>query len=160
MTMLPFKRILCPTDFSEPSYEALKTGNELALHFSAELFLVHVISKLPMALASAFPDGPGAPGGLTLASYQQKLEVAAEKRLKELADKKVPQELNVRLVVEDGNAANGITQVAEYERIDLIVIAAHGEAGWESLMLGSVAESVVRLARCPVLTIGTPPKRG
>jgi nucleotide-binding universal stress UspA family protein len=158
MIMLPFNKILCPTDFSEPSYRALKAANELAFHFSGELYLVHVISKLPMALASAFPDGPGAPGGLTLASYHQKLEAAAEKRLKEVADKKVPQELKVRLVIEDGNAANGITRVAEYERVDLIVIAAHGEAGWGNVMFGSVAESVVRLAPCPVLTIGAPPK--
>jgi universal stress protein A len=156
--VLIFKKILCPTDFSEPSYGALKTAIELALHFSGELYLVHVISKLPMALASAFPDSPGVPGGFTLASYQQKLEAAAEKRLKEVADKKVPQELNVRLVVEDGNAADGITQIAEYERVDLIVIAAHGEAGWGNLMFGSVAERVVRLAPCPVLTIGAPLK--
>jgi nucleotide-binding universal stress UspA family protein len=156
--VLTFKRILCPTDFSEPSYEALKTASKLALRFSGELYLVHVISKLPMALASAFPDSPGIPGGFTLASYQEKLEAAAEKRLKEVADKKVPPELKVRLVVEDGSAAEGITQVAEYEKVDLIVIAAHGEAGWENPMFGSVAERVVRLAPCPVLTIGAPPK--
>jgi nucleotide-binding universal stress UspA family protein len=156
--MLRFKKILCPTDFSEPSYGALRAANELALHFSGELYLVHVISKLPMALASAFPDSPGATGGFTLASYHQKLEAAAEKKLKEVAGEKVPQELKVRLVVEDGNAASGITRVAEYERVDLIVIAAHGEAGWESPVPGSVAEAVVRLAPCPVLTIGAPPE--
>jgi universal stress protein A len=156
--MLPFKKILCPTDFSEPSYGALKAANELALHFSGELYLVHIISKPPMALASAFPDSPEAPGGFTLASYHQKLEAAAEKKLREVASKKVPRELEVRFVVEDGNAANGITRIAEYERVDLIIIAAHGEAGWESPVLGSVAEAVVCLAPCPVLTIGAPPE--
>ena len=50
--MLPFKKILHPTDFSEPSYEALKAANELALHFSAELCLVHVVSPIPIAEAS------------------------------------------------------------------------------------------------------------
>ena len=53
--MLPFKKILYPTDFSDPSYEALKAANELALHFSAELCVVHVVS--PVAQAPADPSG-------------------------------------------------------------------------------------------------------
>ena len=56
MSMLPFKRILCPTDFSEPALAALKRADELARHFSAELLVAHAIPEIP---------GPGLPEGLT-----------------------------------------------------------------------------------------------
>ena len=45
--MLPLRKILCPTDFSEPSFEALKVVNELAVHFSAEIYLVYVVAPIP-----------------------------------------------------------------------------------------------------------------
>ena len=59
--MLPFKRILCPTDFSEPAFTALKRAEELARHFAAELIVAHVIPTLPGPLSG--PDHHGAARG-------------------------------------------------------------------------------------------------
>ncbi|MGD0627109.1 MAG: universal stress protein [Thermodesulfobacteriota bacterium] len=149
--MLPFKKILYPTDFSDPSYEALKVANELALHFSAELCVVHVVS--PVAHAPADPSGSGF---LVL----QEMEKAARESLKEMVKERIPKELLVRQIVVLGGASEEIIQISEKERVDLIVIATHGQTGWRHFVFGSVAEKVVRLAPCPVLTIRAPHKEG
>ena len=146
--MLPFKKILYPTDFSEASYQALKAANELAAHFSAELSIVHVVS--PVVQTS--PDF--APGALAL----QEMEASAEKSLQEVVKQRVSKELHVRQIVVLGEAADKIIRMSEEEKVDLIVIATHGQTGWRHLVFGSVAEKVVQLAPCPVLTIRAPYK--
>jgi nucleotide-binding universal stress UspA family protein len=154
--MLPVKKILCPTDFSEPSFEGLKAADELASHFSAELFLVHVIASVPVASASSFPGGAGAPTGFDIAAYQKELEEAAKKKLQEVVKNKTSKELKVRPMLTEGAAANEIVRFADEKKVDLIVIATHGETGWRHLIFGSVAEKVVREAKCPVLTVRAP----
>jgi nucleotide-binding universal stress UspA family protein len=149
--MLPFKKILYPTDFSDPSYEALKAANELALHFSAELCVVHVVT--PVTQPPADPSGSGL---LIL----QEMEKAARESLEGMVKKRIPKELLVRQIVVLGGAAEEIIQISEKERVDLIVIATHGQTGWRHFVFGSVAEKVVRLAPCPVLTIRAPHKEG
>jgi nucleotide-binding universal stress UspA family protein len=144
--MLPFEKILYPTDFSEASYEALKAANELAAHFSAELFIVHVVS--PDVQTS--PDLAGS--GLAL----QEIEALAEKSLQEVVKQRVSKELHVRQIVALGEAADEIIRISEERKADLIVIASHGQTGWRRFVFGSVAEKVVRLAPCPVLTIRAP----
>jgi universal stress protein A len=147
--MLPVKRILCPTDFSEPSYEGLKAANELAEHFSAELCLVHVVAPVPMPMAQA----PAVPEAFNVASYRTELEASAQRSLHEVVEQKLPKELRVRQIIGHGEAASEIVRIAEEETVDLIVIATHGLTGWRHLIFGSVAEKVVRLATAPVLTI-------
>ena len=144
--MLPFKKILYPTDFSEPSYEALQAAIELALHFSSELCIVHVVSPVTTS--------PADPGSSFL--VLQEMEKAAREALNEIVKKRIPKELSVRQIVVVGGAAEEIIQISEKERVDLIVIATHGQTGWRHLVFGSVAEKVVRLAPCPVLTIRAP----
>jgi nucleotide-binding universal stress UspA family protein len=148
--MLPFKKILYPTDFSEPSYEALKAANELALHFFAELWLVHVVS--PDVQTS--PDLAGS--GLVL----QEIETLAENSLQEVVKQKVSKELHTRQIVVLGEAANEIIRISQETKADIIVIATHGQTGWRRFVFGSVAEKVVRLALCPVLTIQAPHEEG
>lgn len=148
--MLPFKKILYPTDFSEASYEALKAANELALHFSTELYLVHVLSLVPIAEASAYY--PGA----TDSSVLEEMKTSAKNSLQEIVEQRVPKELHTHQIVELGGAADEIIRIGEEEKVDLIVIATHGQTGWRHLVFGSVAEKVVRLAQCPVLTIRAP----
>lgn len=87
--MLPFKKILCPTDFSEPSYEALKAANELALHFSTELYLVHVVSLVPMEEASADYSGTSD------LSILEKMETSAKNSLQGIVKQRVPKELHM-----------------------------------------------------------------
>jgi nucleotide-binding universal stress UspA family protein len=145
--MLPFKRILCPIDFSEHSYKALHAANELALNFSAQLYIVHVVSPVPVVQA------PAAPSAFNLASYQQELMESSEKSLREMTKERMAGELEARPIIAYGDAASEIVRIADEKKIDLIVIATHGKTGFQHLFFGSVAEKVVRLSPCPVLTI-------
>jgi len=150
MNMLPFKKILCPTDFSEPSYEALERANELALHFSAELTVVHVINPIHVI------PTPGDPR--YFASYEQNMKALARERLDEVVTLKVPKGVKSCALVAHGSPAEEIVRIAADEDADIIVIGSHGLTGWRHIVFGSVAERVVRLAPCAVLTIRAPKK--
>jgi universal stress protein A len=152
MNMLPFKKILWPTDFSEPSFEALDAAKELALRFSAELTIVHVVSSLPVV-----PTPPG-PTSFNVSLYEEALLDSAKASMEDIIAKRIPDGISVRSAVTTGLVADEIVQEAEKQRIDLIVIATHGETGWRRLVFGSVAEKVVRTAPCPVLVIHAPQK--
>ncbi len=151
--MLPFKRILCPTDFSEPALVALKRAEELARHFSAELLVVHAVPEIPGP--HAYADPPLATS-FDVPLYQQELAIYAEKMLKDLVSHQVSPEVRTRDLVTTGDAAPEILRIAAAEHVDLIVIASHGETGWRRLVFGSVAAKVVREARAPVLTVTAP----
>ncbi|MFA5110412.1 MAG: universal stress protein [Desulfobaccales bacterium] len=151
--MLPFKRILCPTDFSEPSYQALKRAEELARHFGAELCVLHVIPPVPGP--HAFADPPLATS-FDVPLFQQELAVYAEKMLKDLVSHQVSGEVRSRDLVTTGEAAAEIQRVAAQEHADLIVIASHGQTGWRRWVSGSVAGKVARHSPCPVLTVMAP----
>ena len=152
--MLPFKKILCPTDFSEPAFTALKRAEELARHFAAELIVAHVIPLLPGP--HSFPD-PQADFSFDVPLFQQELAIKAEQMLKDLVSH---HKVGTRDLVTTGEAAPEILRIARQEHVDLIVIASHGLTGWRRLVFGSVAEKVVRQAACPVLTISAPPEPG
>jgi nucleotide-binding universal stress UspA family protein len=162
MLLLPLKKILCPTDFSDCSYAALRNAAELARQFDAELCLLHVVAQLPKPTSLAgqgaaqpaddreFADYP------ELAGYEDALYATAQQRLHEVIEKQVPRGVKARLMVGHGDAASEIARIAEDERVGLVVIATHGMTGWRNLQLGSVAERVVRLSTRPVLSIRTP----
>ena len=145
--MLPLKKILCPTDFSEPAYEGLKIASELATQFSAEMLLVHVVAPLPTMY------GGVAPTGYHIPSVMEEMQESAKNSLDEIRREKLPAEIQARTFVILGRPAHEIVQLAAQENADLIVIATHGESGWHRFVFGSVAEKVVRHADCPVLTI-------
>ncbi len=145
--MLPIRKILCPTDFSEPSYEAIKTAGELAFHFDAELCLLHVVPPVPM-----IPMGEGAPA-FDISLYEQELESTSKRTLQEIINHLEWKDLMGRLIVLRGNAAEEIIRTAQEEKVDLIVIATRGRTGLDRFIFGSVAEKVVRLATCPVLIV-------
>jgi nucleotide-binding universal stress UspA family protein len=149
--MLPFRKILCPTDFSEPSYEAIKAAGELASHFESELCLLHVVSPVPVVPMGAEPSAFNIP------LYEQELEASSKRSLEEMIHQLEWKELKVRLIVLRGNAADEIVRTADEENADLIVIATHGRTGLDRLIFGSVAEKVVRLAKCPIFTVASQP---
>lgn len=153
--MLPFKKILCPTDFSEPSYEALKVANELALHFSSEILVVHVVAPVPLV-----PAAPTVPVAFNVVEYQQEMERSSRKLLEDLVKKRIPERMSARTMVVTGEPASQIVKIADEEKVDLIVIATHGQTGWRRFVFGSVTEKVVRLASPPVLTIRAPQTEG
>jgi len=147
---LPLKKILCPTDFSEPAYEGFKIARELATQFSAEMLLVHVVSPLPMMYGGA------APTGFHIPTVLEELQESAKNSLEKIRLEKLPDNIQTSTFVIQGRPAHEIVQLAAQEKADIIVIATHGESGWQRFVFGSVAEKVVRNANCPVLTIRSP----
>jgi len=144
--MLPVKRILCPTDFSGPACTCIKTSSEFAQHFNAELLLVNVVPTVP-------PLPPDPNYVFKVPEYERYLHMDAEKHLRDVRERLVPNDVKVRTLVGHGTAADEIVAIADREGADLIVISTHGSTGLERLMFGSVTERVVRLANCPVLTV-------
>lgn len=151
LKVLPFKKILWPTDFSEPSYNALKTAHELALLFSSELYIIHVVTPLPPLVE--IPQGRP---NFNVQLYLDELQLSAKKSLQEIIDKKIEKKLAVHAIVVHGDAAVEVTRIAERENVDLIVIATHGTTGWQRSFFGAVAEKVARIAPCSVLIIRSP----
>src|SRR5205807_7160461 len=132
--MLPIHTVLCPLDFSEPSYKALHVAIEMASHFKAEIVLLHIV-------AAAVPGIPADPAYAFagLEEYQKAAKKAAEEQLT-IASQRIPAELKSRAVTETGEAADEIVRIARTEAADLIVISTHGLTGWRHLVFGSVAE--------------------
>jgi nucleotide-binding universal stress UspA family protein len=152
--MLTVNKILCPTDFSEPSYNALSEANKLAKQLSAEIILVHVLSPaqaLPSTsgLAASVPAG----GGGAVGYIMQKIEGDALKSLEMTMKERIPSELKSKSILLQGNPAEEITKYAEEKDVNVIVMGTHGFTGWRHLLIGSVTERVVRISSCPVLTI-------
>jgi len=150
--MLPIKNILCPTDFSDPSYEALKAADELAVHFGATLHIVNVVPLVPIVEA---PIGVES-ASFNVASYQQELEGQAQKSLKNMVEQKISRGVTAVTEVLIGNAAGEVMRYAGEKGIDMIVIATHGLSGWRRFISGSTTEQIVRQSSCPVLTIRRP----
>jgi nucleotide-binding universal stress UspA family protein len=150
--MLPVKRIVCPSDFSDPSFRALTVANELALHFDADLFVLHVVFTIPPLYysAPAFPDGYV---GIDVMRYQKDLIDEAHSRMESIVSEKISQGVKVHKVVIQGDAAYQIVEYSKEASADLIVISTHGLTGWKLIAFGSVADKVVKLAGCPVLTV-------
>lgn len=154
--MLPIKKILCPTDFSDPSYEALKVASELAVHFSSELVVLHVVQPIPTANVPPPPPSSTGPMRFNISSYRQKLEEISKRSLQEVVEQHVAKGLHVHPIVVQGEVAYQIIDAVDKQKIDLIVIATHGRTGWRRFIFGSVTEKVLRLAPCPVLIIQPP----
>lgn len=143
-----FTRILVPTDFSAQSDAALATAKELATRFGASLHLVHVLED-PYTLAAYAADGLGYLPPGTREAWQQE----AEGRMNVLLTPAEHKQFKATVaVLFGGSAAREIIAYAQANHIDLIVMSTHGRGGVAHLLLGSVAERVVRTATCPVLT--------
>jgi nucleotide-binding universal stress UspA family protein len=144
---MKFKKILCPTDFSDPAAKALKVAAGLAVDYSSELLVVNVVEPIPtVSEAGTFPLS-------TLQQYLHEAESAARKRLKELVTKVVPAGIKVRPLTLTGQAALQIVDLADKRKVDLIVLATHGQTGLKRWVFGSVAERVLKLTSRPVLII-------
>lgn len=152
--MLPLKKILCPTDFSTPSYVALEHAIELASHFDAELCLLHVVPFLPPTP----PDLAVAFMAITDVASDSERKDDAMQLLRQLVEARVPSGIKTRCEVKMGYTDKEITYLANHENFDLLVIATHGLGGWRHLVFGSVAEAIVRQSHCPVLTVHDEPE--
>jgi len=148
--MLPLKKIICPTDFSEPSFEGIKTAVELAEANSSELILVHVISPVPKI------SGIGMPPVAHFPVVFEEMEQQAHELLEKIRKNKIPNHLECSISVIYGQPALHIVALAKKEKAAIIIMATHGQSGWQRLISGSVTERVVRMAPCPVLAVPAP----
>jgi nucleotide-binding universal stress UspA family protein len=137
------RHILCPTDFSECSDAAIRYAEEMARALGARVTLMHV--NLPLMYGA--PEGGFGP----VPPAPEDISRASDRHLREQA-KRLGLERFDTLTV-DGQAADAIADVATHRGYDLVVMGTHGRTGFKRLMLGSVAEHVVRLSHVPVLTI-------
>jgi nucleotide-binding universal stress UspA family protein len=148
ISMLTFQKILCPTDFSEASYEGIARAVELALRNGGELCIIHVGQP-----ASELTPLAG------IAPYAQSESVRRAEAVASLCsvlDERVPSCVRSRPLLKFGNAAEEIVRAAREEAADVIVLTTHGGCGWRPGVLGAVAEEVLRKAQCPVLTFSGP----
>jgi nucleotide-binding universal stress UspA family protein len=150
--VIDIRRILCPSDFSGCSGRALVQAARIAARHDATVVALHVVpSSLP---------APGRIGALTNpALLAPDLHERTLSGLRHFVAHAVP-ERHVEIEVREGVPAREILRRAEELPADLLVIGSHGRAGFEKWVLGSVAERVLRSARCPVLTVpssGAPP---
>jgi nucleotide-binding universal stress UspA family protein len=146
MARIDWKRILCPVDFSETARAAMETAIELAAKFDAEVLLVHAY-PIP---GYTFPDGSAVASSRML----QELADEATRHLeewRELAVKAGAKKVSVETSV--GDPAGEIVRIASEAKADLVVMGTHGRTGIEHALMGSIAERVVRRAKCPVLTV-------
>lgn len=140
------QRILLPTDFSKYAATATKYACELAEKFDAELHLLHAIEILPAYT-------PELATGLDFAATVNALKADADKSLTTLLDPKWAAGRKVIQAVIEGSPKVEIFRYAKQHDIDLIVLSTHGRTGLAHVIMGSVAENVVRNAPCPVLTV-------
>jgi nucleotide-binding universal stress UspA family protein len=143
---LDIKRILLPMDFSDYSATATTYACELATKFEAELHLLHT---LEVHLSAT----PGFGMGLALPQYLHESRAVAEKALAGVLDPQWAAGRKVVRAVVEGSPKVEIVRYARTQAVDLIVLATHGRTGLAHVLIGSVAENVVRTAPCPVLTV-------
>jgi nucleotide-binding universal stress UspA family protein len=149
--MIAIKNVLVATDFSAPSDTALNYARAMARSFGATLHVLHVFE--PLWITSADVVG----GGVALATMIQGLEDTARKQLEETVTEEDRRELHATAtMVTSESPAREIANYASEHKVDLLVIGTHGRSGISRMLIGSVAEKVVRLAPCPVLTVHHP----
>lgn len=137
------KKILVPVDFSSYSNQAVNYASMIAKKFNSGIMLVHVIDSLSYSVTDT----------LKVIEHRRALETIARTLLDNLRKKLRGKNLQVKTYLLSGTPYREILQKSQLEKVDLIVMGTHGRTGVEHLLLGSVAERVVRLSPCPVLTV-------
>ena len=144
-----FYRIVVPTDFSDCSEEAWALAKRVAGTLRSEVVLAHVFVE-PILYGDP-PLAADSAGQL----YEQGRKWV-EEELEKWASAARVQGMTVRTIVRTGSAHEEIVNLATDERAELIIIGTHGRTGLNRLLVGSVAERVIRFAPCPVLTVRKP----
>ena len=139
--MLAVKNVLVATDFSETSQKALAYGQNLTRAFGGRLHVLHVADVIATTASQFYPDSPGDP--------EMRAESLALKHLRSFVPDKRAR-LGVRI---SGSPGHAIVEYARSIQADVIVVGTHGRSGVSRLLMGSVAEHVVRNAPCPVLVV-------
>lgn len=150
---MSWKTILVPHDFSSSANHAAALARDEAKAHGAKILLLHVID-LPHQLqpdTAIVPDTGGSP-----ISVKDYAVGSADAHLKDIAERLGKDGAHASWFVRVGNPVDEITRFVDDNGVDLVVVGTHGRTGFAHLLLGSVAERVVRLAPCPVLTVRVP----
>jgi universal stress protein A len=138
--MFKISTILCPVDFSDASRKALRYAHEFAVNMRASTVLLNVIDIPIESLVNNM-------------QLDEELEKSALQELEALKNEWLSEGLNVESLVEIGIPADVILEQAAKRDVNLIIMGSHGKKGMTRLVLGSVAETVLRQAGCPVLVV-------
>jgi nucleotide-binding universal stress UspA family protein len=145
--MIEIRRILCPIDCSDYSRRALDHAIAIARWYESTVTVLQVFSPAPVA---AFGPGPVVFEPIVLTAVDRDQLLADTKAF---AETESAPGITIEAVVREGNPAAEILEQAASMKTDLLVIGTHGRSGFERLVLGSVAEKVLRKASCPVMTV-------
>jgi universal stress protein A len=137
------KKILVPTDFTPHSEQAIRYAAELAKKFGAGVIVMHVIEAFTYSVTDT----------IQVIDHYRALKTIAEPLLDGMRNKLIKEKIKTVGYLTKGSPYQEIVEKARQARVDLIVMGTHGRAGVTHLLLGSVAERVVRMAECPVLTV-------
>ena len=143
------RKVLCPVDFSEASEHALRYALAFAQAYDAELEILHVVEVpfLPSYATAGVPD---------LSLPVERIQQRCTDRMDELTAKYAEWHAKTSGRVIVGAPFLEIIREAKKEHCDLIVMGTHGRSGLQHMLIGSVAEKVVRKSPCPVLTVKHP----
>ena len=137
------RSIMVPVDFSSYSNQAVNYAAMIAKKFKTGIMLMHVIDSLSYSVTDT----------LKVIEHRRALETIAGTLLDNLRKQLRGKNLKVKTYLVSGTPYREILKKTQLEKVDLIVMGTHGRTGMEHLLLGSVAERVVRLSPCPVLTV-------
>ena len=143
--MLTLRTVLCPTDFSDVSARAETYAAALARHYDASLHLLHV--DPPMPVMAPYGEIP-----VDARMFEEQREIA-EAELVKAGERARAGGITVDTTMKGGHPAREILALADRAQADMLVIGTHGRGGVEHLLLGSVAEKIMRTASCPVLVV-------
>jgi nucleotide-binding universal stress UspA family protein len=144
-TAVDINNVLFTTDFSEASEAALPYVAALSLRYGSTIHLAHILPEVTILR-------PGAPDPMVIGSIYEEAHSVAQEKMQRLADrlKGFPHQTYVR----HGQVCEVLGQIVSDEHIDLVVAGTHGRTGLGKLVMGSVAEEILRQVSCPVLTVG------
>lgn len=140
------ERILVPVDFSENSNKIVQYGSFVAKQFEAEIHLLFVAQIFQDYSEFFVPHMP-------VIQFEEDLIASAEKRMVSFVEENMGKDFPGSAKVQAGDAAEVIIEYVEEKNIDMIVMGTHGYKGLEKVLFGSVAEKVVKMSNCPVLTV-------
>jgi nucleotide-binding universal stress UspA family protein len=141
------RTILVPTDFSDIANAALDYAGMLARKLGSKVIATHVLAD---RLYGAVGDYPSVGDVRTVIELQKE---QADRRLEEVAESRLPKEIEVELRCTEGVPHVEIVRLAQENNADLIVMATHGRGFISHLLLGSTTEQVIRRSSCPVLVV-------
>jgi universal stress protein A len=141
--MFKIHTILCPVDFSDASRKAVRYAQEFASNLGASVYLLNVVEPRPMAVDVS----------LNYVPFEADLEKAAKDDLEVILEEFRRAGLRAEGGVQIGNPADVILDNVNALNVNLIIMGSHGKKGLSRLIMGSVAETVVRKAHCPVLIV-------